>query len=165
MRRVYDTSIYCIFIAPFREKSHLRRPGLKLKKDGYNIGYFKPVGFSPVFVDDVLTDEDAVFLSRALDVNEPLQSISPVIFTEDMLQRLVKGENLNIREKTMEAFHIASSGKDIMIIRGIGRLTCGTCLGFSELDFITEVNAKVYLLINSNHTLKCLTASSMLQMY
>lgn len=117
--------------------------GLKLKKDGYNIGYFKPVGFSPVFVNDVLTDEDAVFLSRALDVNEPLQSISPVIFTEDMLHRLVKGENLNIREKTMEAFHIASSDKDIMIIRGIGRLTCGTCLGFSELDFITEVNAKV----------------------
>lgn len=117
--------------------------GLKLKRDGYNIGYFKPVGFSPVFVNDVLTDEDAIFLSRALDVNEPLQSISPVIFTEGLLNRLVKGENLNIREKTMEAFGLASSGKDIMIIRGIGRLTCGTCLGFSELDFITDVNAKV----------------------
>ncbi|MBM4055623.1 MAG: phosphotransacetylase family protein [Planctomycetes bacterium] len=117
--------------------------GLKLKKDGYNIGYFKPVGFSPVFVNDILTDKDAVFLSQALEVNEPLQSISPIIFTEDVLNRLVKGETLNIRKKTIEAFDLASSGKDIMIVRGIGRLTCGTCLGFSELDFITEFDAKV----------------------
>ncbi|NUN22800.1 MAG: phosphotransacetylase family protein [Candidatus Jettenia caeni] len=117
--------------------------GLKFKKDGYQVGYFKPVGFSPVIVEDVLTDEDAVFLSKALDVNEPLQSICPVVVTDDLIRRLMKGEELPIRQKTMEAFRRSSLGKDIMITRGLGRLSGGTCLRFSELDFIKESGAKV----------------------
>jgi BioD-like phosphotransacetylase family protein len=43
----------------------------------------------------------------------------------------------------MTAFRCASEGKDIMITRGLGRLSGGTCLGFSELDFIKESNARV----------------------
>jgi len=56
---------------------------------------------------------------------------------------LTSGEDLNIREKTMTAFHQASKEKDIMIARGLGRLSGGTCLKFSELDFIKESHAKV----------------------
>ena len=91
----------------------------------------------------MLTDEDAVFLSRTLEVNEPLQSICPVVLTDELIRRLITGEELNIRQKTMTAFTIAAQGKDIMIARGLGRLSAGSCLHFSELDFIKESNAKV----------------------
>ncbi|MCF6157677.1 MAG: phosphotransacetylase family protein [wastewater metagenome] len=117
--------------------------GLKFKKDGHKIGYFKPVGFSPIHLGDVITDEDALFLSKVLEVNEPLDSICPVILTDDLIKRLMEGEELHIRQKTMAAFHQASAGKDIMIARGIGRLSGGTSLGFSELDFIQESDARV----------------------
>ena len=86
---------------------------------------------------------DAVFLSKALEANEPLQSICPVVLTDDLLRRLTSGEELNIREKTMTAFHQAAKEQDIMIARGLGRLSGGTCLHFSELDFIKESNSKV----------------------
>lgn len=117
--------------------------GLKFKSDGYNVGYFKPVGFSPALVEGVLTDEDAVFLSTALEVDEPLQSICPVMLTDEIIGRLIRGEELNIREKTLTAFNLAARGKDLMITRGVGRLSGGTCLRFSELDFIKETRAKV----------------------
>ena len=117
--------------------------GLKFKKDGYKVGYFKPVGFSPVVVENVLTDADAFFLSKTLEVNEPLQSICPVVLTDDLLRRLTSGEDLHIKQKMMTAFHQASKEKDIMISRGLGRLSGGTSLHFSELDFIKESHAKV----------------------
>ena len=136
--------IFIASVSPFSGKNLICLGlGLKFKKDGYKVGYFKPVGFSPVVVENVLTDEDAVFLSKALEANEPLQSICPVVLTDDLLRRLTSGEELNIREKTMTAFHQAAKEQDIMIARGLGRLSGGTCLHFSELDFIKESNAKV----------------------
>src|SRR3989338_8132578 len=136
--------IFIASVSPFSGKNLICLGlGLKFKKDGYKVGYFKPVGFSPVVVENVLTDEDAVFLSKVLEVNDPLQTICPVVLTDDLLRRLTSGEDLNIREKTMTAFHQASKEKDIMIARGLGRLSGGTCLQFSELDFIKESHAKV----------------------
>ena len=136
--------IFIASVSPFSGKNLICLGlGLKFKKDGYKVGYFKPVGFSPVVVENVLTDTDAVFLSKTLEVNEPLQSICPVVLTDDLLRRLTSGEDLHIKQKTMTAFHQASREKDIMIARGLGRLSGGTSLQFSELDFIKESNAKV----------------------
>ncbi len=136
--------IFVASVSPFSGKNLICLGlGLKFKKDGYQVGYFKPVGFSPVLIDDILTDEDAVFLSKTLEVNEPLQSICPVVLTDDLIRRLVTGEELDIRRKTMSAFNHVSKGKDIMIARGLGRLSGGTCLHFSELDFIKESGSKV----------------------
>jgi len=136
--------IFIASVSPFSGKNLICLGlGLKFKKDGYKVGYFKPVGFSPVVVEDILTDEDAVFLSKTLEVNEPLQSICPVVLTDDLLRRLTSGEDLHIKQKMMTAFHQASKEKDIMISRGLGRLSGGTSLHFSELDFIKESHAKV----------------------
>lgn len=136
--------IFVASVSPFSGKNLICLGlGLKFKKDGYQVGYFKPVGFSPVLIDDILTDEDAIFLSKTLEVNEPLQSICPVVLTDDLIRRLVTGEKLDIRQKTMSAFNHVSKGKDIMIARGLGRLSGGTCLHFSELDFIKESGSKV----------------------
>lgn len=136
--------IFIASVSPFSGKNLICLGlGFKFKNDGYNVGYFKPVGFSPVIIEDVHTDEDAVFLSKALEVNEPLQSICPVVVTDEIISRLMSGAELNIREKTLTAFNLASEGKDIMIARGLGRLSGGTCLRFSELDFIKETNARV----------------------
>lgn len=136
--------IFIASVSPFSGKNLICLGlGLKFKKDGYHVGYFKPVGFSPVVIDDVLTDEDALFLSKALEVNEPLQSICPVVLTDDLIGRLVSGKDLDVRQKTMSAFKHASKEKDIMIARGLGRLSGGICLRFSELDFIKESGSKV----------------------
>lgn len=136
--------IFIASVSPFSGKNVICLGlGLKFKRDGYRVGYFKPVGFSPVYVEGVLTDEDAVFLSGALEVDMPLQSICPVVLTDDTFRRLMSGEELHVRQKTLAAFNLASQGNDIMITRGMGRLSSGTCLRFSELDFIKESGAKV----------------------
>lgn len=136
--------IFIASVSPFSGKNLICLGlGLKFKSDGYKVGYFKPVGFSPVVVDNVLTDEDALFLSRVLEADTPLQSVCPVLLTDDLLRRLTSGEELNIREKTMTAFRHAGKDQDIIIARGLGRLSGGMCLRFSELDFIKESNARV----------------------
>lgn len=137
-------SIFIASVTPFSGKNLICLGlGLKFKRDGYRVGYFKPVGISPVLVDGIVTDEDAVFLSKSLEVDEQPQSICPVVLTEDLITRMTQGEELNIRQKTMTAFNQAATGKDVIISRGLGRLSSGTCLLFSELDFIKASNAKV----------------------
>ena len=55
--------IFIASVSPFSGKNLICLGlGLKFKKDGYKVGYLKPVGFSPVVVENVLTDADAVFL-------------------------------------------------------------------------------------------------------
>ncbi len=149
--------IFIASVSPFSGKNLICLGlGLKFKKDGYKVGYFKPIGFSPVVVENVLTDEDAVFLSKALEVNKPLQSICPVVLTDDLLRRLTSGEELNIREKTMTTFYQAAKEQDIMIARGLGRLSGGTSLQFSELDFIKESHAKVIFIDKFQSTIDTL---------
>jgi BioD-like phosphotransacetylase family protein len=149
--------IFIASVSPFSGKNLICLGlGLKFKKDGYKVGYFKPVGFSPIVVENVLTDEDAVFLSKALEANKPLQSICPVVLTDDLLRRLTSGEELNIREKTMTTFYQAAKEQDIMIARGLGRLSGGTSLQFSELDFIKESHAKVIFIDKFQSTIDTL---------
>src|SRR4030067_1569130 len=137
-------SIFIASVTPFSGKNLICLGlGLKFKRDGYRVGYFKPVGISPVLVDGIVTDEDGVVLSKALEVDEPPQSICPVVLTEDLIPRMTRGEELNIRQKTMTALSQAATGQDVIISRGLGRLSSGTCLLFSELDFIKASNAKV----------------------
>jgi BioD-like phosphotransacetylase family protein len=136
--------VFVASVSPFSGKNLICLGlGLRFKKDGYAVGYFKPVGFSPVTIEGVITDEDAVFFSNTLEANEPLRSICPVVVTDELISSMMRGEELRVREKTMEAFDRASQGKDIMITRGVGRLSGGTCLHFSERDFIEESGSKV----------------------
>ncbi len=136
--------IFVASVTPFSGKNLICLGlGLKFIRDGYHVGYFKPVGLSPVMVDGMVTDEDAAFLSKTLGVDEPPQTICPVVLTEDLITRLAQGEDLSIRQKTMTSFNRISAGHAVMISRGLGRLSSGTCLLFSELDFIKESNAKV----------------------
>ena len=46
--------------------------GAKFKKDGFNISYMKPIGVTPTYVGDQLTDEDAVFIAKALKLKSHL---------------------------------------------------------------------------------------------
>jgi hypothetical protein len=68
--------------------------GHVFKKDGLNVGYFKPVGILPVKVDDILTDTDAWRIYRALEMKDPLTEICPVVLTQELA---VKGYSKELK--------------------------------------------------------------------
>ena len=125
---------------------------LRLRKDGYKTGYFKPIGVRPVTVGDVITDEDCAFFHTALKLTEPLQSLCPVVLTERRVESILSGQMTGVRNQIMHAYTAASAGKDALLCMGIGDLRSGTFLGMSHEEFIRETKAKMILVDKVDYT-------------
>ncbi|HHT9117265.1 MAG TPA: phosphotransacetylase family protein [Candidatus Hypogeohydataceae bacterium YC38] len=130
--------------------------GLRFRKDGLKVGFFKPIGALPVKADGKLVDEDALFLKRAIGVKEPLESLCPVVLTEEVIASFLKGKKFKVRDTVLGAFNRLSKGKDLLLVHGLGRLSSGTVVGLSELDFVQEVKAKVILIDKFENPLETL---------
>jgi hypothetical protein len=125
--------------------------GLKFQKDGFKIAYLKPLGRAPVKKGKITTDEDAVFIQDAFNLDEPLEQLCPVIVTQDLIMDAYDGKVSGLDEKVKNAYKKISRGKDITLIGGGGSLHEGTLLGLSSLRLARDFNAKVILVDNAEH--------------
>jgi len=120
--------------------------GLALKECGYKVGYVKPLGKLPITVDGKTVDADAHFLKGILNLAEPLEQICPVILTQDLVARGLRGEIPDLRSKIQQAYDTISAGKDITLIGGAGSLADGTFLGISGTRLAKEFRSPVLLI-------------------
>ncbi|MCA1945423.1 MAG: AAA family ATPase, partial [Desulfovibrio sp.] len=65
--------------------------GLRLQKEGFNVGYMKPVGAMPQEMDGKLGDEDAFFVQDVLGLKEDPALVTPVVVTQDFKVRAFSG--------------------------------------------------------------------------
>ena len=54
----------------------------KFRRAGKSVGYFKPIGPLVMPVEGGLTDEDAVFFRKVLNLSEPLETLCPLILSD-----------------------------------------------------------------------------------
>jgi len=121
--------------------------GLKFKKDGLRVGYFKPVGVLPIKVENTLADKDAWFIYRALDIKDPITEICPVVLTQELLVKAYQKDVKGLLRKIEKSFKRVSVDKDILIVGGYGSIYSGGVLGISGLKVIKRINAKVVLVV------------------
>src|SRR3989338_9005863 len=149
------TFVFWFFLEGFGEKVLWVGVGLRFKEDGFRMGFFKPLGALPTRVEGALVDEDAVFLKRAIAIEEPLDSICPVVITEEVLSGLLReaasttggppAKKPLVRQKVMETFRRLSRDKDILLVHALGGLGSGTTVGLSMVDFVVETGGRVVL--------------------
>ena len=125
--------------------------GLKFQKDGFKIAYFKPLGKSPVRIDKVTTDEDAVFIQDAFCLDEPLNQLCPVVVTQDLIIDAYDGKAKGLEKRVKDAYDKVSRGKDIILIGGGGSLHEGMLFGLSSVNLARHFKAKVILVDNAEH--------------
>ncbi len=121
--------------------------GHKFKKDGLKVGYLKPVGILPIKIDNILTDNDAWRIYRALDLKDPIPDICPVVLTQELA---VKGYLKNIKGllgKIEKSFQRISEDKDVMVLGGYGSIYTGNVLGIQGLKVIRHLKAKVVIVV------------------
>lgn len=121
--------------------------GHKFIKDGLRIGYIKPVGILPVKVNDLLTDNDAWRVYRALDLKDPLSEICPVVLIQELEVIGYRKEIKGLMPKIVRSYKQVSKDKDIMLIGGYGSIYTGSFLGLQGLEVIRKLNAKVVLVV------------------
>jgi BioD-like phosphotransacetylase family protein len=120
--------------------------GLALKESGYQVGYIKPLGKLPTTVNGKVVDADAQFLKGVLQLAEPLEEISPVVLTQDLVARGLRGETADLRGRIQHAYEVVSAGKDITLVGGAGSMSDGAFLGISGTRLAKELQASVLLI-------------------
>jgi len=137
-------SLYVASTAPYSGKSLIcMGMGRRFLKDGYVIGYMKPMGNDPIRVGNELTDGDAVFIEHALELEEPPRELCPVIVTPDLKNKAFQGEMEDLEEKIRSSHAHLSKGKDIMLIGGVGDMRTGWYLGISGYRLAETLDTKV----------------------
>jgi len=96
--------------------------GLKFKKDGLRVGYIKPVGILPIKIENILSDKDAWFIYRALELKDPISEICPVVLTQELTVKAYQKDIKGLLGKIEKSYQQLSKDKDIMIVGGSGSI-------------------------------------------
>ncbi|MDR2050586.1 MAG: AAA family ATPase [Deltaproteobacteria bacterium] len=122
--------------------------GLRLKKEGYNPGYMKPLGALPVEADGLLGDEDAFFVQDVLGITPRKDLVTPVLATQDFKIRAFNGEMGDpgvFLEEIRKAYAELGSGHDLMITAGSGGMFSGLYCGLDAVTVIRELGLKAVI--------------------
>lgn len=139
-------SLYVGSITPYSGKSLLCLGlGRQFENDGLKIGYLKPFGANLTRVGDEIIDEDAVFIEKALSLEEPLNMLCPVTLNQDLIVNIYKGEIGDLQEKVLTAYKKLSRGKDLILIGGGKNIFDGCSFGLSGIYLVKTLNAKAIL--------------------
>jgi len=113
----------------------------RLKRDGFNFGFFKPLGHVPYQVGNTVTDKGAWFMHQLFDLADPIELICPVVITEDLMKRNYERDVTGLEEKITKAYSRISEGKDIVVVSCDNNFSEGSSFGLSGSELITLLNA------------------------
>jgi len=116
--------------------------GLKFQKEGYNVGYMKPVGALPMEKDGVLGDEDAYFVQDILGLDEDPSKVTPVVVDQDFKIKAFSGKCENLMPRIESAYEELSRDKDIMIVAGSGSMYSGRYCNVDGVNVVKKLGIK-----------------------
>jgi uncharacterized protein len=121
---------------------------LALRRRGYSVGYFKPVGAipHPVRVDGDTSDDDARFVARVLDLAEKPSELCPVMLDEDAVHQVLGGARSDAMYEVRRSFEQISAGKDLLVCEGLGEVWQGRFLGTSGRDIVAALDLAALLI-------------------
>jgi len=114
----------------------------KLREQGYRVGYIKPYGRTPVKKNKDLFEADALFIKEALDLPEPMETISPFVQSYETETLLLQGTIKDGKKRIMDAFR-SMKDKDYVIVGGATDLWEGFALNIDGLSLIEDMKAQV----------------------
>ena len=135
--------------------------GLRLKEDGYKVGYLKPVSMQPyrlATADKVYTvDEDAVFVQEVLGLSAKPWELSPVVVTSELLTEKVKDPaGHDLMKDVTGAYHKAIQGQDILLLEGGGSLREGYVVGLPTPEVAKALDSKAMAVIQYHDEVRLL---------
>jgi uncharacterized protein len=115
---------------------------------GLKVGYMKPMGTLSVKAGDIITDEDAHYISKIFNMKDELSDISPVILSEDSYRKYLKDNKLtgNFLEKISKAFDNIKQNKDVVLVEGAKNIEDGLSLGIASRDICNKIKAKTIVI-------------------
>lgn len=123
--------------------------GRRLIKEGYNVGYFKPVSAEPWEpMPGQVYDDDAHFVKNMLDIQEPLEKLVGVSLTPSLVMSMRCGcGTRDLLGKVTAAYNAYAQDKDFVIVEGGASLREGLSLGLSPIQVAEALDLPVLVMV------------------
>lgn len=131
---------------PYTGKSAISVALIRTLADrGLAVGYFKPYGTMPVYVDGVLTDEDAHYVNRTLARPSALEDVCGVVRSQGFVESVLNGTSGGETDRVAAAFARCAAGCDVMVVEGPTDCSQGGAVGLSAPSVAGMLDASVVL--------------------
>lgn len=137
-------TLYITSTTPYAGKSALCVGlGRRFQKDGYRIGYMRPITTTKTCIGDTVVDEEASSMQQILGLSDAASAIWPVALDSVAMEAILRGEERDYASTVKSAFAEISKDKDIVILEGGDRSSQGLGIGLSADRIAEMVDAKV----------------------
>ncbi|MFL5801064.1 MAG: phosphotransacetylase family protein [Roseiflexaceae bacterium] len=136
----------------------------RVRRDGFAVGYMKPVSVAPSRAEDGGLDDDAVFIRQHFGLTDPPERIAPVLLTPSEIERIVRGQAPDFSRRLRDAYIALSRDKDFIILEGSNHWAEGSLVDLSA-DQITDMLQTPVLLIMRYRSIFALDAILAVQRY
>jgi BioD-like phosphotransacetylase family protein len=148
MEEIMTTTVYVTSTQHLSGKSALCVGLLKrFKRDGFIIGYMKPVSTTAHVMGEQVIDEDARFIRSTFELTDPLETMAPLILTDQKVATLLSSDERDLSEKVRSAFEKISSGKEIVLLEGAGSFREGWIVNLAPVHVCQLLNAKSLVIV------------------
>lgn len=120
---------------------------LRMRRDGFRVGYLKPVSVSVTHTPNAVLDEDASYIRTTLQLDTPIEQIAPVLITPGVVDSILRGQAPSFTRRLQEAYLAASREKDVMVLEGTNTWAEGALVELSA-DQVTDLLDAPGLLIS-----------------
>ncbi|HIE37916.1 MAG TPA: phosphotransacetylase family protein [Anaerolineales bacterium] len=123
--------------------------GRRLQRDGYRVGYFKPLSTQPWEpVPGRALDEDADFVRRTLGLEVPAEELVGVVLTPSLLRDALCGcSPRDLLAEVKAAYEGASAGRDVVLLEGGASLREGVSVGLGPAEVADALDVPVLAII------------------
>jgi BioD-like phosphotransacetylase family protein len=120
--------------------------GLKLQKEGYRVGYMKPVGALPQEKNGVLGDADAFFVQDILGLSEDPTLVTPVVVDQDFKMKAFTGKCEDLLPRIKTSYETLGKDRDVMIVAGSGSMYSGKYCGVDGISVVRSLGIKAIVI-------------------
>ncbi len=130
--------------------------GRRLQRDGFAIGYMKPVS-SGARLAAGMVDEDAEFFKRVFNLPDSLEDMVPIGITPRMLEAILSAEDhTDYANRLQTAFQRVSEGRDAVILEGGSNLREGYLIGLPTPQVAKMLGARAVVVVKYDSDIQML---------
>jgi len=123
--------------------------GMKLKKEGFKVSYFKPIGFRKGTVKK--DDDDVILMREILKLPLSCKTISPITVNDQYLTAHFIKELPGLLPRITEAYRSCQEGYDLVLIDGRIEPFVGANNGLDDFSLAASLDAAVLPVIRADN--------------
>ncbi|HEU4325611.1 MAG TPA: phosphotransacetylase family protein [Roseiflexaceae bacterium] len=119
----------------------------RARRDGFTVGYMKPVSVSAKRTEDAVLDEDSAFVREHFQLSDPLDRIAPVLLTQGAIEQVLRGQGPDFVRRLRDAYVQTSRDKDFVVLEGANHWAEGALVDLTT-DQVSDMLQAPILLVS-----------------